>query len=109
MHSDIAFLLLRAFGVAGFVLYLIAFVGVQSGRICPRGMVYPAVNVAAASLVLIGLQAEWNLSSALIQLSWITIGLTTVGCRVWRSRDAGAAGLTETHLLGTGSATVEQA
>jgi phage shock protein PspC (stress-responsive transcriptional regulator) len=93
MHSDIAFLLLRAFGVAGFVLYLIAFVGVQSGRICPRGMAYPAVNVAAASLVLVGLQAEWNLSSALIQLTWITVGLTTVGRRVWKMRDTDAAPL----------------
>lgn len=85
MDGELSFLVFRAIGLLGFVTYLGSFIAVQSGHICPRGLTYPGLNVGAALLVLVGLQVEWNLSSALIQLTWIAVGLTTIGRRALRT------------------------
>lgn len=63
-------------GVAGFVCYVIAFGSVQFGKMDGNSMAYSLANVLAASLVAVSLLAEFNLASALIQSSWIMIGIT---------------------------------
>ena len=68
---------LELIGIAGFVCYIGAFGVVQFGLMDGNSMAYSLVNVLAASFVGISLIAEFNLASALIQVSWIVIG--TVG------------------------------
>jgi len=62
-------------GLAGVVLYLASYGLLQSGRLSSDGAAYSWLNLLAASLVLISLATEFNLASALIQLSWILISL----------------------------------
>ena len=66
---------LQLIGLLGFVVYISAFGWVQLGRMDGNSAKYSLYNVLAASLVAISLFAEFNLSSALIQGSWILIGL----------------------------------
>lgn len=73
-------------GVAGFILYIIGFASLQFGFLDGNGNFYAFISVAAASLVLISLTEMFNLASALIQLSWIMIGLTGIAFRTLRKR-----------------------
>lgn len=66
---------LQLIGVLGFILYMTSFGGIQFGWIDGNGVFYTICNVVAASLVAVSLIPEFNLSSALIQGSWICIGL----------------------------------
>jgi hypothetical protein len=72
-------------GVVGFLAYALAFGSVQLGLLDGNSTAYSLGNVLAASLVAISLIAEFNLASALIQFSWISIGLTGL---VLRARKA---------------------
>lgn len=65
-------------GVVGFVVYIFAFGRVQFGLLDGNSATYSALNVIAASLVSISLFVEFNLSSALIQGSWVFIGLVGI-------------------------------
>lgn len=60
------------------VLYLGAYAALQAGFIRGSGYLYASLNIAAASLVLLSLHADFNLSSALIQISWITISVVGI-------------------------------
>lgn len=62
-------------GMTGVVVYLLSYGLLQSGRLCQGGCAYPTLNLLAASMVLISLSADFNLASALIQVSWILISL----------------------------------
>ena len=62
-------------GLVGFVGYLAPYVLLQLGRIDANGVAYTTSNVAAASLVLVGLIEQFNLAAALIQVAWIAVGL----------------------------------
>ena len=66
---------LQLIGLLGFLVYISAFGCVQISRMDGNSAEYSLCNVLAASLVAISLFAEFNLSSALIQGSWILIGL----------------------------------
>jgi hypothetical protein len=66
---------LQLIGLLGFVVYILAFGWVQVGWMDGNSAKYSLCNVLAASLVAVSLIAEFNLSSALIQGSWILIGL----------------------------------
>ncbi len=67
--------LLQMIGLLGFLVYMLAFGWVQLGWMDGNSAKYSLCNVLAASLVAVSLFAEFNLSSALIQGSWILIGL----------------------------------
>lgn len=76
----------RMLGICGFILYMTAFFLLQVKVIDGSSVSYSAMNVAAASLVLISLQADFNLSSFLIQISWISIGLYGIALRLGSTR-----------------------
>jgi len=50
----------------------------QAGIIRGTGYLYPSLNIIAASLVLVSLSENFNLSSALIQSSWIIISIVGI-------------------------------
>ena len=77
---------LQLIGVAGFFVYIAAFGLVQIGRLDGNGAHYSLLNVLAASLVATSLIAEFNLASALIQCSWIFIGLIGLSRHFLRKR-----------------------
>lgn len=72
---------LQITGVLGFITYLLAFGAVQCGWMDGNGLGYTLGNMLAAALVGVSLLAEFNLSSALIQSSYLIIGL--VGIMRW--------------------------
>lgn len=72
---------LQLIGVCGFLVYVVSFGAVQFGYLDGNSAAYTLCNILAASLVGIGLIAEFNLASALIQGSWIAIGLRGLALR----------------------------
>lgn len=73
----------RFAGVLGFLAYISGFAALQLQFINGSGFKYTMINIIAASLVLISLIADFNLASALIQVSWICIGLIGLAKRAW--------------------------
>ena len=76
----------QALGVLGFLGYLFAFAGLQFGFIDGNGRAYCLLNIVSATLVLVSLYDAFNLASALIQISWITIGLGGLALRFYAKR-----------------------
>ena len=71
-------LTLTALQLAGFVgvaLYLLAYALLQFGFIRGQGYAYPALNMLAAGLVLLGLAEEFNLPAAIVQVSFVAISV----------------------------------
>jgi CRP-like cAMP-binding protein len=62
-------------GIAGVMLYLGAYFLLQTGLLHGAGLVFGLMNLAGASLVLVSLQHDFNLFSAVIQISWIAISI----------------------------------
>ena len=63
----------QAIGVAGFILYMLAYFLLQIGKFDGSGSQYTLMNLSAACFVLISLMHNFNLASMLIQVSWIVI------------------------------------
>lgn len=72
----------------GFLFYIGGFAALQLELLDGRGMAYSVVNILAAALVLISLAGEFNQASAMIQVSWVTIGLSGLCLRIWQRRRA---------------------
>ena len=62
-------------GFLGTLFYLGSYTALQLGVIRGNGYVYATLNLFAASLVLLGLAAQFNLSVALLQICWITVSV----------------------------------
>lgn len=62
-------------GLLGFLTYLGSFGALQARLVDGNGALYGLLNILAAALVLISLTEAFNLASALIQISWIIIGV----------------------------------
>ncbi len=72
-------------GLVGVALYVCAYFLLQLGRIDGNGNIYCLANLAAASLVLWSLSVDFNLSSVLIQITWVVLSIVGLGRR-WRAR-----------------------
>ncbi|MFN3841765.1 MAG: CBU_0592 family membrane protein [Rehaibacterium terrae] len=75
-------------GLLGVGLVLLAFFGLQAGRLRGEGIVYQLMNLLGATLVLISLFYSFNLSAFVIQIAWIAISLYGIarGIRLRRAR-----------------------
>ena len=71
-------------GLVGVLLIAGTYLGLQLEKIEPRGLPYSLLNAVGASLVLISLASEFNLSAALIEGFWLLISL--VGLVRWLRR-----------------------
>jgi paired small multidrug resistance pump len=60
-------------GVAGTLMVLGAFFGLQSGRLAGNGIVYQLLNLLGAAGVLVSLVGEFNLSVFLLEVAWVSI------------------------------------
>jgi len=70
--SDEAF---NAAGLVGVVLYLSSYALLQAGLLRGNGYAYAVFNLCASCLILISLTVAFNMSSAIIQVSWIVISI----------------------------------
>ena len=73
-----AFSILDVAGIAGVGFYLGSYTALQLGMLRGDGYAYAILNAAAAALVLLSLKEAFNLSSAVIQVSWIVISLVGI-------------------------------
>ena len=60
-------------GLVGVAIYLGSYLALQLGFLRGQSYAYAGLNIAAASCILVSLSDAFNLSSALIQVSWIAI------------------------------------
>ncbi|GAB5446678.1 cyclic nucleotide-binding domain-containing protein [Gymnodinialimonas sp.] len=70
-------------GLVGVALYLAAYGGLQLGLLRGSSITYTVMNMLAAMAVLVSLVEAFNLSSLLIQVSWITLSLIGLGRMAW--------------------------
>ncbi|AKS46891.1 hypothetical protein SAMN05444287_2015 [Octadecabacter temperatus] len=78
--------LFDAVGVFGFGLYVLNYTMLTFHRVTSHCKSYFAINLVAASMVLIGMTFSFNLASALIQLFWIGISVAAIIVRVRASK-----------------------
>lgn len=76
--ENLATILFNGVGLFGAFVYLGSYALLQLGLISGQSYLYSALNITAASLVLISLGESFNLSSAIIQVSWILISLVGI-------------------------------
>lgn len=62
-------------GFAGVGLYVIGYLLLQIGALKGSGYVFPAINLAAALLVLLGLSSTFNWPAATLQIAWALISV----------------------------------
>ncbi len=60
-------------GLLGVILVLLAYFGLQAGRMRGDGFVYQLMNLIGALLILLSLANNFNLSAAVVELSWVII------------------------------------
>ncbi|MEC7763946.1 MAG: cyclic nucleotide-binding domain-containing protein [Pseudomonadota bacterium] len=75
-------LILDGLGLFGAILYLGSYAALQFGLIRGSSVTYTILNLMAASAVLTSLFSQWNLSSAIIQTSWVVISIVGLA-RLW--------------------------
>ena len=72
--------ILEMIGVLGFAIYVLNYALLTINKLKSEHMMYFVLNWLAATFVLIGLTASFNLASALIQVFWI--GISTIGIMI---------------------------
>ena len=78
--------LLTITGLAGVASYVIAYALLQLKLLDGNGLMYSALNVLAAALVLVSLTRDFNLASAVTQVLWIGIGGAGIIARLYSRR-----------------------
>lgn len=72
----------RTLGVMGFLSYMAGYAALQLRMIDGDGLTYSVSKVLGATLVLISLSTDFNLSAVLIQVSFLVIGLLGIAIRL---------------------------
>ncbi len=75
-----------AIGVVGMVMYLGSYFMLQLGMLQSNSATYCIANMLAASLVMVSLVHDFNLASALIQISWIAISAIGLARMMFRAQ-----------------------
>ena len=79
-------------GLAGVALVLLAYFGLQSGRMRGDGLAFQLANILGAGAIALSLVYDFNLSAMVIELSWIAISIYGL-VRGIRARAAAKAAL----------------
>ena len=85
-------------GILGVAFYIGSYAALQFGLIGGRGYAYPALNGIAAALVAVSLVDAFNLSSLIIQVTWITISVFGI-LRIFMHRNLVKYNEEETRFL----------
>ena len=73
-------------GVVGFLLYVCNYAMLTLRKLSGDSIIYYVINFSAASLVLIGLSASFNLAAAMVQSFWIVMSIIGITLRLVRRR-----------------------
>lgn len=65
-------------GNVGVAAILSSYLLMQLGRVDARGLLYAAMNALGATLVLVSLTVDFNLSAFIVELAWALISLIGV-------------------------------
>lgn len=76
----------EAIGVAGFMLYVANYTMLTLRYIDGHSLRYFAINLLAATSVLIGLSVSFNLASAMIQGFWAVMSIIGIAMHFRRAR-----------------------
>ena len=79
-------------GLAGVALVLLAYFGLQSGRMRGDGVAFQVANILGAGAIALSLVYDFNLSAMVIELCWIAISIYGL-VRGVRTRAAARAAL----------------
>lgn len=85
-------------GLFGVAFYIGSYGILQAGFIKGDGYLYPTLNAVAAGLVFVSLFKDFNLSSAIIQSSWIVISLIGIS-RLYYIRNSMRLSERERHFI----------
>ena len=62
-------------GLAGVVLVLLAYFGLQAGKLRGDGVAFQVANILGAGGIAVSLVYDFNLSAMVIELAWIVISI----------------------------------
>ena len=68
----------QAIGICGALIYLSAYASLQMGLVRGNSIPYASLNISAASCILISMLSEFNMGSAIIQISFITLSSISI-------------------------------
>ena len=67
--------LLDIFGIAGVILLVITYLLLQVNKLQSAGLLYSLLNAIGASLIILSLLVNFNLSAFLMEAFWVLISL----------------------------------
>jgi hypothetical protein len=70
--------LLDIFGIAGVILLVITYLLLQVNKLQSAGLLYSLLNAIGASLIILSLLDNFNLSAFLMEAFWVLISLVGV-------------------------------
>jgi len=70
--------LLDLFGIAGVILLVITYLLLQVNKLQSAGLLYSLLNAIGASLIILSLLDNFNLSAFLMEAFWVLISLVGV-------------------------------
>ena len=70
--------LLDIFGIAGVILLVITYLLLQVNKLQSAGLLYSLLNAVGASLIILSLLDNFNLSAFLMEAFWVLISLVGV-------------------------------
>ncbi len=62
-------------GMIGVILILISYFLLNINKLTAKQPIYPFMNMCGSSLILFSLMFDWNLSSVIIEIAWLSISL----------------------------------
>lgn len=77
-------LVFEIIGVTGFGLYVLNYTLLTFHKLDSYAAIYFAINLVAASCVLVSLLVSFNLASAMIQVFWVMISFAAIVIRLRR-------------------------
>lgn len=75
-----------AAGLVGVLIILVAYAGAALGSVDPQGALSLAVNFVGASLILLSLANNFNVSAAAMEGSWALVSLAGLVRLAWKLR-----------------------
>jgi hypothetical protein len=70
--------LIDFFGNIGVLLLMVAYLMLQLNRLNPSGLAYSLLNFLGATLIIISLAADFNLSAFVMEVFWVLISMVGI-------------------------------
>lgn len=71
-------------GSIGVAIIIITYVFLQFEKIESKSLIYSILNAVGASLIIISLYFDFNLSAFIVEFFWLLISLFGIGKYIWK-------------------------